>query len=124
AELAAAAATCDPDLHRGLRLCRHSRRARARAICAASDFRLALSRRLLVSERPLARRRDTPIRLRALSIRLSRRARDVSDAGPTIHRARAHARRATMGTRAALHCAAGAARNERWRVACLARDAQ
>src|SRR5215472_11618637 len=34
------------------------------------------------------------------------------------------ARRATLGTRAAHHFAAGAAGNERWRVACLARDAQ
>src|SRR5215471_12692277 len=31
------------------------------------------------SERPLTRRRNSPFRLRALSIRLSRRARDVSD---------------------------------------------
>src|SRR5262249_8296111 len=108
----AAAAACDPDLHRGLRLCRDSRRARARTIGAASGFRLALRRRLLVSERPLTRRCNSPFRFRALSIRLSRRARDVSDSGPAIHRARAHARRATMGTRAAHHFAVGAARNK------------
>src|SRR5262249_21044156 len=123
-ELAAATAACDPDLHRGLRLCRHPRRARPGAIGAASGFRLALRRRLLVSERPLTRRRNSPFRLRALSIRLSRRARDVSDSGSTIHRARTHARRATLGTRTAHHFAAGAAGNEHWRVAWLARDAQ
>src|SRR5262249_48563432 len=97
---------------------------RARTIDAASGFWLALRRRLLVSERPLTRRRNSPFRFRALSIRLSRRTRNVSDSGPTIHRARAHVRRATMGTRAAHHFAAGAAGNKRWRVACLARDAQ
>src|SRR5258708_31146959 len=72
----------------------------------------------------IIRRRNSPFRFRPLSIRLSRRARDVSDSGPAIHRAGAHARRATMGTRAAHHFAAGAARNKRWRVACLARDTQ
>ena len=42
-------------------------------------LRLAIGRRLLVPERALARRRDLRHRLRALSLRLSRRARDVSD---------------------------------------------
>ena len=61
---------------------------------AARDLRLALRRRLLVPEHPLARRRDLRDRLRALPVRLSGRARDVPDARRAIRRGGARARRA------------------------------
>ncbi len=101
AHLAAAAAARDPDLHRGLRLRRHSRRARAGAVGAARDLRLALRRRLLVPGCALARRRHLRHRLRALPVRLSRRARDVPDARLAVRGSRAHARRAAVDAGAA-----------------------
>ncbi len=96
ADLAAAVAARHSDLHRGLRLRRHPRRARTGAVGAARDVRLAVRRRLLVSECPLARRRGLRHRLRALPVRLSRRARDVPDPGGAARRGRADARRAAM----------------------------
>ena len=113
-----------PDLYRGLRLRRHSRRGRTRAGGLARDLRLALRGRLLVSERPLAHRRHPSVRLRALPLRLSRHARDAADARLDVHRGSAHARRASMGPGAAHHLAAGAARARCRRLARPARDPQ
>ncbi len=113
ADLAAATAAGDPDLHRSVRLRRHSRRARARAGGAACDLRLALGGRLLVSECPLARRRDFRDRAGALSVRLSRGPRDVPDPGRATCRSRADAGRAALGIGAAHHAAAGAACHRR-----------
>ena len=124
ARLAAAAAARHPDLHRGLRLRRYSRRARARAIGAARDLRLALRRRLLVPERSLARRRDLRHRLRALSLRLSRRARDVPDARLRCSRRPPACWARGRGARAPHHAAAGAARHRGRACARAARDAQ
>ncbi len=124
ARLDAAAAARDPDLHRGLCLRRSAGRARSRPVGATRAVRLALGGRILVPQCPLARRRDPAVRLRALSLRLSRRPRDAADAGYAARRAGPHAGRAPVGDRAAHQPAIGATGHRRGAVACLARDPQ
>ena len=124
ARLDAGAAARNSDLHRGLRLCRPARRLRPGAIGAARAVRLAGRRRLLVPERALAARRDPADGLRALSLCLSRRARDVSDPGGAVCGGRARARRTAVPAGAADLAAAGAARDRGRRRARAARNAQ
>ena len=122
--LAAAAAAGDPDLYRRLYLCRHPRHRRPGAGSAARDLRLAFAPGLLVSAYPLARRRHLHHRLRALSLYLPRRARDVSNSAPRFRRCRAHARCAALCRGAADHHTAGAAGARGRHRADLAGDAE
>ena len=87
-------------------------------------FGWQIRRRLLVPERALARRRDPADGPRALSLRLSRRARDVPDPGRAVRGSRARARRAAVPARAADFAAAGAAGDRGRRRARAARNAQ
>ena len=68
------------------------------------------TRDLLVSEHPLAARRDLRLLARALPLCVPRRARDVPDAERVPVRGRAHARRDALHAGAPRRAAAGAAR--------------
>ena len=92
--------------------------------CFARADRLALGRRLLVSQSALAAGRDLRDRHRALSLRLSRRARDVPDPKRVDDRGRAHARRHALHAGAACRAAPRAARARGRALAGAARDAQ
>ena len=113
ARLGARAAARLPDLHRRLRLRRHLRRVRPGAEHAARADRLEADARLLVSEHPLAARRDLRLLAGALSVRVPRRARDVPDAERVPVRGRAHARRHAFHAGAPRRAAARAARRSR-----------